>query len=169
MIGYLALAASGKTRSGVDGSLIDDAHSPYRLHGYPHPTVFKTVHNALDAAGHDGCVLILDLTCLPILNFHELEPKVKESACRRWMKRERYRRRWNPDKRQWENYYPDLDAVPDLEIGGDPAGRDIRMLDADGVYREHQLADRQAMLWTTRLANLTRLMNEPKPEIPPKP
>jgi hypothetical protein len=145
VIGYLALTAPW-TWKNDDADAIDQ--SPYRLHGYPHPTVFKTVRNAMKAAGPDGHVLVLDLNALPLVNYHALMPGDQESAMRSWMKR----RDWLEQLRPGPDDGQTTPTVPKMFVGE----VDVSCLAVDDLFVQFELAERQASLWGERLDKLNK-------------
>lgn len=170
MIGYLALNAPwrwGLHRT-ADGTLEPDDErtvSPYRLHGYPKPTVFKTVRNAMRTAGPQGYVLVLDLHQLPLVHLQALGPDDIAAVGKSWVKNAKHSDgRWDPVNREWiggRDFTLDelvcaremLDPV--TEITGTDAAEDI--------YMQHQLAERQSLIWHERLAKLTALIKRQGP------
>lgn len=165
MIGYLALTAPWSWVHEKDTVQEQERseQSPFRLHGYPHPTVFKTVRNALRAAGPNGYVVVLDLHRLPLVHLKALPPADIVAVSKSWKKEIRHRNgRWDHVERVWiHDYTPDeeIELPPqkvmlDVEIGHD---------DAEDIYMQHQLAERQALLWAERLDNLTELIKRQGP------
>jgi hypothetical protein len=168
MIGYLALNAPWRwgLHRDVDGNLEPDEKptvSPHTLHGYPHPTVFKTVRNAMRAAGPGGYVLVLDLYRLPLVHLNALPPDDLAAVEKSLKKQFRHKNgRWDHEQRRWIN-----DETPDEQIELPPAPEfldvEIGHDDADDIYIQHQLAERQALIWTARLEQLTALIKRQGP------
>ena len=146
MIGYLVVNDRWNRPQDAESA------SPHRLHGYPHPTVFKKVRNALYAAGSRGQVLILDLHCLPLVNFAALDEADQVAVIQRWNRE----KTWNADERAWEQRKP-LSAEDIAAIRAEMPYIGI-LDDADDFYVQHQLAERQMLLWADRCQRLAALM-----------
>lgn len=161
MLGYFALNAPWKWSP--KGGHEPDAESmrmeraserdPYRLHGYPHPTLFKTVRNALRTAGPDGVVLVADLNLLPIVNFHALDPAERAAVTKSW--------------RKGSHMYGLAGTLPDdapTVISADsihpPFAGEVQHIEAEDIYEQHQLAERQMLLWADRTQKLKAMIDK---------
>lgn len=157
MIGYLVLTAPWKfidaKQQPASAEMADK--DPYRLHGYPHPTVFKTVRNAFQAAGPRGCVLVLDLQRLPMVSFVTLDPGDKAATVKRWKKRSKFMRgHWDAEARAWVEAEGDP-PIEQLAVDAEFNGEMVDMIGIDDVYIHQQIAERQLLAWEQRLAALT--------------
>lgn len=154
MIGYLALTAPWHWVKNQKGELVQKRHDiTYRLHQYPHPTVFKTAKNAMVTAGPDGQVLILDLNLLPILHLTALPDEQQGPIKNTWRKQVKNQMAaWDGEKKGWVYAAPeDIDAKLEQLTLFDGEIQDVPV---DDIYEQHQIAERQLLLWENRFRKL---------------
>ena len=150
MIGYMVLVPRGRSRQKPD------SNTTHELHGLPHPTVFRTLHNAFRASGPYGYVLILDLALLPVLSLHAVEPKVQKAILAGWAKRMMVGfGEWDAEREVWRNDTGATISLADITYSAAITADDV---EAGDLYAQHQVAERQMLIWGERTAKLAELL-----------
>lgn len=150
MIGYIAIGSPwskwGETK---EKQLAQDWI--HRVHGFPHPTVFKTVRNAFRALresydyvartrgmGVNGHVRVFDLSLLPILRFEDLSFDDRRAIL----------------VSKARNGLHDVTSEAMLQQAGDLTVPSVITANADELYRQLQVAERQMTIWAERCDKL---------------
>jgi hypothetical protein len=156
VIGYLAIGDPWSAPTGEsEKDTVAEAAARLqmsRVHGYPHPTLFKGVRNAFRAIRErydyiartpgenvHGHLRILDLGLLPIVRFEDLSLVDRRAIITTKSHRSRGR---------------EATSEAMLQRARDTTVPDIIVSDADELYEQLQVAERQMQIWEQRTARI---------------
>jgi hypothetical protein len=166
MIGYLAIDVPWSSFPVDDEAKLSSENWLFRVHGYPHPTAFKTLRgafraikpnamalrhgltstNGIDPKYNWGHVRALDLSKLPILRFEDLSLEDRRAIigerARSGMTSEELARAM-------------LEQTPHLSVPR-------RDCDVNAIYDELQVAERQMTIWAERCDRLRKELDDVK-------